>query len=85
MKMTKTRRRRVLGEVGSLAVAMLWQRGLGPRYNRRKNIICRFHPSCSQYARLAMERHGLVRGIRLTRNRLSRCVPHNTATTIDYP
>ena len=36
---------------------------------------CRFTPSCSQYARESVERHGLVRGIVLTARRLARCHP----------
>ncbi|WP_028239340.1 membrane protein insertion efficiency factor YidD [Stutzerimonas azotifigens] len=40
---------------------------LGPR--------CRFHPSCSQYALEALDRHGLWRGSSLTLRRLLRCHP----------
>lgn len=36
---------------------------------------CKFHPSCSTYALEAMERHGLVRGVRLAVARLLRCRP----------
>jgi putative membrane protein insertion efficiency factor len=36
---------------------------------------CRFHPSCSCYAREAIERHGAGRGVRLAARRLSRCHP----------
>jgi hypothetical protein len=36
---------------------------------------CRFEPSCSRYAVEAFERHGVVRGARLTAWRLSRCHP----------
>ena len=39
---------------------------LGPR--------CRFHPSCSQYATEALERHGW-RGATLSLKRLLRCHP----------
>jgi hypothetical protein len=35
---------------------------------------CRFAPSCSQYAREAIERHGL-RGVLLALRRLLRCHP----------
>jgi uncharacterized protein len=36
---------------------------------------CRFHPSCSEYAREAVEEHGLVRGIGLAIRRVLRCHP----------
>jgi putative membrane protein insertion efficiency factor len=36
---------------------------------------CRFWPSCSEYARLAVERHGLVRGGLEAIGRLLRCHP----------
>jgi len=36
---------------------------------------CRFHPTCSHYARQAIERHGLTRGLRLAAWRLARCQP----------
>jgi len=36
---------------------------------------CRFEPTCSVYARIAIERHGLWRGAGLTFKRLLRCHP----------
>jgi putative membrane protein insertion efficiency factor len=36
---------------------------------------CRFTPSCSSYAREALELHGRWRGLRLTLRRLARCRP----------
>jgi putative membrane protein insertion efficiency factor len=38
---------------------------------------CRFMPSCSQYAREAIMRHGAVRGTWLAVRRLVRCHPFN--------
>jgi putative membrane protein insertion efficiency factor len=42
---------------------------LGPR--------CRFYPSCSQYARAAVLKHGVLRGILLATARIVRCNPWN--------
>lgn len=36
---------------------------------------CRFYPSCSQYAREAIESHGIARGVGLAIRRVLRCHP----------
>ncbi|TAH37743.1 MAG: membrane protein insertion efficiency factor YidD [Alphaproteobacteria bacterium] len=36
---------------------------------------CRYHPSCSEYAALAIEKHGVWRGGYLIMRRLLRCHP----------
>jgi len=38
---------------------------------------CRFYPSCSEYACEAYERHGIMKGSRLTAVRLLKCHPYN--------
>jgi len=38
---------------------------------------CRFFPSCSDYAREAVERYGAAKGAWLTTRRLARCHPYH--------
>jgi putative membrane protein insertion efficiency factor len=37
--------------------------------------VCRFSPSCSQYAYQAIERYGIAKGFLLSIKRVSRCHP----------
>jgi len=39
--------------------------------------VCRFYPSCSEYALEALRTHGAVRGLWLAVRRLARCHPFN--------
>lgn len=39
--------------------------------------ICRFHPTCSNYAYEAIEKYGIIKGIRMGAKRIARCHPWN--------
>jgi putative membrane protein insertion efficiency factor len=39
--------------------------------------VCRFQPTCSSYAIIALERYGVVKGGWLALRRVSRCHPFN--------
>ena len=54
--------------IGLLRIYKRWVSPLLP-------AACRFQPTCSEYAREALEIHGLWRGSRLTLRRLLRCHP----------
>ncbi len=45
---------------------------------------CKFHPSCSEYAILAIQKHGVVRGVPRAGWRLLRCHPWAKGG-VDYP
>jgi putative membrane protein insertion efficiency factor len=57
-------------------------------YKRRVSPLlpraCRFSPTCSEYARLALLKHGLWRGSLLATGRLLRCQPFHPGG-IDLP
>lgn len=65
-----------LGARGLLA----YKRGVSPWLPR----ACRHSPTCSEYARLALLKHGVVRGTVRTVWRLLRCQPLG-AGGIDLP
>lgn len=46
---------------------------------------CRFYPSCSQYAVIAPQRHGAIRGTYLAVWRVLRCNPWNPGGVDDVP
>lgn len=54
-----------------LAGIRFYQRGISPL----TPPSCRFQPTCSQYAREAIERYGAAKGSWLAMRRLARCQP----------
>lgn len=62
---------RSLITAGVMGVLWLYRNCLSPL----KPQCCRFHPTCSAYARDAVAVHGVWRGGWLTLRRLSRCHP----------
>ena len=60
-----------LGARGAAGVLAFYKRFLSPLLPP----ACRFQPTCSEYARESILRHGLLRGAWLTVLRLSRCHP----------
>lgn len=63
-----------------LSLIRFYQRRISPW----KRPCCRFYPSCSQYAVLAIEKYGVLRGLGKAAWRLLRCNPFCEGG-IDYP
>lgn len=63
--------------VGPLARTILWIIGVYQRTASFRQPRCRFAPSCSEYARGAVRRHGVLRGLGYALRRLLRCHPWN--------
>ena len=56
---------------GLVAVLRFYKAGISPLLPPS----CRYEPTCSEYARIAIERHGAGRGSWLALRRLARCHP----------
>ena len=63
-----------------IALIRLYQRWISPAFPAR----CKYYPTCSAYAVLAIRSKGLVLGIFLSLWRLVRCNPWSMGG-IDYP
>ena len=52
-------------------IVILYQRLVSPYLPQS----CRFQPTCSEYAKEAIEKHGIINGITLAFKRLTKCHP----------
>jgi putative membrane protein insertion efficiency factor len=55
------------------------------RVSDQRPTSCPYEPTCSEYGRLAFERHPPLRATRLTIGRLRRCRPGHVGALVDYP
>jgi uncharacterized protein len=63
-----------------LAVLSAWQ------WTRRfRQPACRFYPSCSQYTKQAVEKHGIAAGMRLGVVRICKCHPFHDGGVDEVP
>jgi putative membrane protein insertion efficiency factor len=58
----------------------LYQKYISPLFGSK----CRFYPSCSQYAILAINKYGVIKGLVKAIYRILRCNPFSKGG-IDYP
>ena len=54
-----------------LFIITLYQRLVSPYLPQS----CRFQPTCSEYAKEAIEKHGIIKGVTLASKRLTKCHP----------
>jgi len=61
-------------------------RAHGSPVMRRLGAECRFQPTCSRYAELAVRKYGVTRGLMKTAVRVARCNPLTSHLgEVDYP
>lgn len=70
-----------LGRMIVIGVIRAYQLVLSPM----TGPTCRYYPSCSQYALVAVQRHGALRGSWLAARRLARCHPWTPGGVDDVP
>tara|TARA_B100000427_G_scaffold204730_1_gene170324 strand:+ start:740 stop:973 length:234 start_codon:yes stop_codon:yes gene_type:complete len=54
-----------------LFIIILYQRLVSPYLPQS----CRFQPTCSEYAKEAIEKYGIIKGVTLASKRLTKCHP----------
>ncbi len=66
-------------------IRKVWHGTIGKGYNKKRNVLCRFYPSCSTYGIMALNEHGFFKGWFLSFKRIKRCNLDNTESCVDYP
>jgi putative membrane protein insertion efficiency factor len=64
-----------------LSALHLYKRRLSHRLAR----TCRYVPTCSEYARLAVIKHGVLRGVWMSFRRLASCGSWSQRPPVDFP
>lgn len=59
----------------AIALIAIYRVAISPLLVAMFGRACRFEPTCSEYAAIAIKRHGIVRGVALAAKRLARCHP----------
>lgn len=69
---------------GALKALGWYQKKISPKLAER-GVHCRYEPTCSHYMALAIEKHGLIVGVRKGVARLMDCRPYGDRSFVDYP
>lgn len=62
----------------------LYQKLIVPVYSSFLGDVCRFSPTCSEYAIISLKKEGLLKGIILAFKRFLKCQPFYQETFIKY-
>ena len=57
-----------------IGVINFYKKNISP-YLSEKGVHCKFEPTCSEYAKQAIEKYGCIKGIYLSIKRILRCNP----------
>jgi hypothetical protein len=68
-----------------LALLAFYRRWLSPAFHSLGPGGCRFQPTCSEYAAIAIATHGPLRGLALALWRLLRCHPFSRGGLDNVP
>lgn len=79
-----TKNSSVLQTLSIILIKEIHQKSISPILNK-KGTKCRFHPSCSQYTIIAINKYGFIKGWYKGIKRILRCKPNNYKSCIDYP
>ncbi|WOF15933.1 membrane protein insertion efficiency factor YidD [Methanoplanus sp. FWC-SCC4] len=66
-------------------IKKLWHGNFGRTANKKHNISCRYVPSCSNYAIMALLKYGFFKGWYISVKRIMRCTSEIPKGTVDYP
>lgn len=57
-----------------LYILKLYKKFISPIF-KTMGVECKYYPTCSEYAKLAIEKYGCIRGIYLSIKRIIKCNP----------
>jgi putative membrane protein insertion efficiency factor len=66
---------RIARSVTARALLAFYKRAVSPAFHAITPGACRFQPTCSEYAAIAIAEHGILRGGLMALGRLLRCHP----------
>jgi len=67
-------------------IKKIYRKKIKPSLKKRKNTICSFYPSCSEYSVLALNKYGFFKGWYKSIKRILKCNKYkHDESCIDYP